>query len=132
MNEEALRRVLARLKAQGWAVATQDLPSEPNPRIDQGPRQPSLDPECEAGREPLSHFRLAEGRAPRPATELGRLADLDTEEALFRVWWRTLPDLALARKTWRSTLRWYCQEKSLGPETLEALQQRVQDLWETP
>ncbi len=39
VNEEALKRVLARLKAQGWAVATQDLPSEPDPRLDQGPRQ---------------------------------------------------------------------------------------------
>ncbi len=39
MSEEALRRVLARLKAQGWAVATQDLPTEPDPQLDQGPRQ---------------------------------------------------------------------------------------------
>jgi len=39
VNEEALRRVLARLKAQGWAVAMKDLPSEPGPRLDQGPRQ---------------------------------------------------------------------------------------------
>ena len=45
VNEEALRRVLARLKAQGWAVATQDLPTEPDPQLDQGPRQaPPIEP----------------------------------------------------------------------------------------
>ncbi len=60
-----------------------------------------------------------------------RLASLDTEEALFRVWWRTLPDQNLARRRWRSTLSWYHQEKGFGPEMLEALEQRVQDLWET-
>ncbi len=67
-----------------------------------------------------------------PMTTSECLASLDTEEALFRVWWRTLPDLALARKTWRPTLSWYCQEKSLEPEMRETLQQRVQDLWQAP
>ncbi len=37
VNEEALKRVLVRLKTQGWAVATQDLPSEPGLRLDQEP-----------------------------------------------------------------------------------------------
>ncbi len=64
-------------------------------------------------------------------TDAECLASLDTEEALFRVWWWTLPDKNLARQRWRSTLSWYCQEKSLEPEMRETLQQRVQDLWET-
>ncbi len=73
-----------------------------------------------------------EAPAPPPVTPFARLADLDVEEALFRIWWRTFPDKNLARRRWRSTLSWYCQEKSLEPEMRETLQQRVQDLWQAP
>ncbi len=74
--------------------------------------------ECETKCESSSHFK-----------ELGWLADLDAEEALFRLWWRMLPDKNLARRRWRTTLNWYCQEKGFGPETLKALKRRVRDLW---
>ena len=74
----------------------------------------------------------AEPFAPPPVTRQERWAELDAEEALFRVWWRTLPDKNLARRTWHSTLTWYCEEKSLELEMQEALQQRVQDLWQAP
>ena len=67
--------------------------------------------------------------ASPPVTRQERWAELDAEEALFRVWWRTLPDKNLARRTWHSTLTWYCQEKGFGPETLKALKRRVRDLW---
>ncbi len=74
----------------------------------------------------------SEGPASPPMTTPERLASLDAEEALFRVWWCTLPDKNLARRRWRATLSWYHREKGFGPEMLEALEQRVQDLWETP
>jgi len=70
--------------------------------------------------------------AGSPITTLEHLADLDTEEALLRIWWATLPDKKLALRTWCSTLKYYCQEKNLGLETQEALKRRVQDLWEAP
>ena len=67
--------------------------------------------------------------ASPPVTRQERWAELVEEEALFRLWWRTLPDKSLARRRWRSTLNWYCQEKGFGPETLKALKRRVRDLW---
>ncbi len=48
MSEEALKRVLGRLKTQGWAIATQDLPSEPGPRLDQEPPPPEPVPPSSA------------------------------------------------------------------------------------
>lgn len=63
-----------------------------------------------------------------PVTDPERLADLDVEEAIFALYWRTLPDKALARRTWPSELRYYCLERDLGPEMLEALERRIRDL----
>ncbi len=98
------------------------VPSNPHHTHTLSPNYPrDTEFECETKCDEGSHFG-----------QLGRLADLDTEEALFRVWWRTFPDENLARRRWRSTLNWYSQEKSLALEMQEALQQRVQDLWETP
>ncbi len=53
---------------------------------------------------------------------------LDTEETLFRTYWKTLPDKALARRTWPSDVRYYCQAKGLGLEVLEELERRCRNL----
>ena len=66
--------------------------------------------------------------AQPPSTPQECLADLDAEEALFRVYWRTLLDKPLARRTWPSEVRWYCQQKGLDAETLAELEQRCRDL----
>ncbi len=97
------------------------VPSNPHHTHTLSPNYPrDTELECEAKCDEESHF----------LRELDR-ADLDAEEALFRMWWRTLPDKGLAQRTWCSTLSWYCQEKGFGPEMLEALKQRLRDLWET-
>ena len=51
------------------------------------------------------HPTLLEPLAPPPVTDPERLATLDTEEVLFRVFWKTLLDKTLARQTWPSDLR---------------------------
>ena len=68
--------------------------------------------------------------AGSPITTLEHLADLDTEEALLRTWWATLPDKKLAFRTWHSTLKYYCQERSLEQEMMESLKRRARDLWD--
>ncbi len=73
---------------------------------------------------------LLEPPAPPPVTAPEHLATLVAEEALFRVYWRSLPDKDLARRAWYSTLKYYCSEKELGPESMEALERRCQDLRE--
>ncbi len=76
MNEEALRRVLARLKAKGWSIATQDLPCEQDATLDQEPGQ--VPPQ--------------ESPSPRSAEEVADLS-LDTFGRLaltVKVWSRVL------------------------------------------
>ncbi len=77
-----------------------------------------------------SNFAFRETPAPPPMTRQERMASLDEEEALFRVYWRTLTDKALAGRTWPSELRHYCRERDLGPEMLEALERRVREVRE--
>ncbi len=95
----------------------------------------------EQGKVPPSEFPVplsdaAEGgQAPKPANpfttlNLGRLADLDAEEALFRTYWRTLPNPALARKKWPYDVRHYCQARQLSAEMMGELEQRCRDLVE--
>lgn len=73
---------------------------------------------------------VTESPAPLPVTPQEKQADLDAEEALFRVYWRTLPDKALARRTWPSEVRWYCGQKDLNGWVEEELVWRCEDLVE--
>jgi len=75
------------------------------------------------------HPILLEPLAPPPVTDPERLAALDTEEALFRTYWKTLPDNTLARQTWPSELRYYCRVKRLGVEMMQELEKRCRDLF---
>ena len=95
----------------------------------------------EQGKVPPSEFPVplsdaAEGgQAPKPVDpfttlNLGRLADLDAEEALFRTYWKTIPDKTRARRTWPSELRYYCRVKRLGVEMMHELEKRCPDLRE--
>ena len=74
------------------------------------------------------HPLMLEPPAPPPVTDPERLATLDTEEALFRIFWKTLPDKSHARQTWPSELRYYCRVKRLGVEVAEDLEKRCRDL----
>ncbi len=76
------------------------------------------------------HPTLLESLAPPPVTDPERLATLDTEEVLFRVFWKTLLDKTLARQTWPSDLRYYCRVKRLGVEVAQQLEKRCRDLEE--
>ncbi len=78
----------------------------------------------------VGHSVTGDEIAAPPMTDPERLAALEEEEALFRMYWRTLPSKALAQKTWPSELVYYCGERGLGPEMLEALARRVRDLRE--
>ncbi len=71
---------------------------------------------------------LLEPPPPPPVTDQERLATLDTEEALFRTYWKTIPDKTRARRTWPSELRYYCRVKRLGVEVAEDLEKRCRDL----
>ncbi len=73
---------------------------------------------------------FSESPVPPPMTDPERFAALDEEEALFRVYWRTLPDKALARRTWPSEVRWYCGQKDLDGWVEEELVRRCEDLRE--
>lgn len=52
---------------------------------------------------------------------------LEAEEALYRIWWRTLPDKALARRS-DGHLPYWGRERGLSVETLDWLRGRVKDL----
>jgi len=71
---------------------------------------------------------FSESPVPPPMTDPERLAALDEEEALFRVYWLRLPDKRLARKTWPSEVRWYCGQKGLDAQVMEDLDRRCRDL----
>ena len=66
--------------------------------------------------------------ASPPVTRQERWAELVEEEALFRLYWKTLPDKARARRIWPFDVRHYCRAKGLGLEVLEELERRCQDL----
>ncbi len=74
------------------------------------------------------HPLLLEPPAPPAVTGPELLATLDTEEALFRIFWTSLPDKTLARQTWPSDLRYYCRVKRLEVEMMEQLEKRCGDL----
>lgn len=57
------------------------------------------------------------------------LPDLAAEEALYRVWWRTLPDKALAKRMGGHLGHWQ-RERRLSDAALRALHARVGDLLE--
>ncbi len=59
-----------------------------------------------------------------------QLATLEAEETLFRTYWRTLPDKALAWERWPYDVRNYCQTKQIGREMMVQLESRCRDLWE--
>ncbi len=59
-----------------------------------------------------------------------RLADLDLEEQLFRLYWSTLPDEALARRMWPAEMEWYCGKKKLPRQIAKGLEERCRDLRE--
>jgi hypothetical protein len=63
------------------------------------------------------------------STPLEPLPDLAAEEALYRVWWRTLPDKALARRTDGHLAHWQ-RERRLSDAALATLRARVRDLLE--
>ncbi len=72
--------------------------------------------------------KIPEPSASASVTDPERLATLDAEEALFRTYWKTIPDKTLARRTWPSELRYYCRVKRLGVEVAEDLEKRCRDL----
>jgi hypothetical protein len=53
---------------------------------------------------------------------------LEAEETLFRLWWRTLPDQAMAWRAFRQYVAYYCREKGLSLAFEEALVSKVADL----
>jgi len=55
------------------------------------------------------------------------LPSLASEEALYRLWWKTLPDKALARRT-DGHLAYWGRERGLDGEALSWLRGRVGDL----
>jgi hypothetical protein len=87
---------------------------------------PNMDLECETKCD--TRTTLPEHPASSPTTDSERLAALEEEEALFRLYWRTLPNKTLARRTWPSQVRWYCEQKGLGQEMMDALNWRCRDL----
>ncbi len=56
---------------------------------------------------------------------------LEAEEALFRLWWRTLPNKTMARGDWAAEMAYYGRQKRFSEPFLAALKTRVKDLWET-
>ncbi len=77
-----------------------------------------------------SQADTASSPTPPPVTPQEKQADLDAEEALFRVYWRTLPGKAQARQAWPSEVEWYCRQKGLDAEIVERLERRCRDLGE--
>ena len=61
-----------------------------------------------------------------PAESFPNLAE---EEALYRVWWRTLPDKPLARACGGDLAHWQ-RERGLSAAALAGLRTRVRDLLE--
>ncbi|OGB92207.1 MAG: hypothetical protein A2Z31_00040 [candidate division NC10 bacterium RBG_16_65_8] len=57
------------------------------------------------------------------------LPTLRDEEALYRLWWKTLPDKKLAREH-DGHLAYWCRERGLSAESLDSLRGRVRDLLE--
>lgn len=55
------------------------------------------------------------------------LPALEAEEPLYRLWWRTLPDKALARRM-DGHLAYWGRERGLSAEALDWLRGRVRDL----
>ncbi len=118
---ELAKKVLARLR-QERGEAPPPEPSTPA-SVDEMAQLPLEAREVPASRYQDLHLTLS-------PTDLGRLADLDAEEALFRLYWKTLPDKARARRTWPSEAQWYCQQKGLDAQIMEKLEHRCQDLRE--
>lgn len=64
-----------------------------------------------------------------PSIPLEPLPDLGAEEQLFRLWWKTLPDKALAQAHGGHLAYWQ-RERRLSDAALAALRARVRDLLE--
>ncbi len=58
--------------------------------------------------------------------------DLDTEAALFRRYWHTLPDKRLAARKWFETVLWYAEFRGLPGKATSSLIVRCRDLFEVP
>ena len=58
--------------------------------------------------------------------------DIDTEEALFRRYWHTLPDKRLAAEKWFETVLWFADFRGLPGEAIPPLIVRCGDLFEVP
>ena len=112
MDEAALNRVLVR-----WRQRHGDS------------SQVVLSPHGERAPSPQT-WNILEPPAPPPVTLEEKEADLDAEDALFRMWWGTLPDQPLARRCFHSYVVFYCQGKGLGKEIEWELERRCQDLLE--
>jgi|MudIll2142460700_1097286.scaffolds.fasta_scaffold23847_4 hypothetical protein len=61
------------------------------------------------------------------AAPIELLPSLANEEALYRLWWRTLPDKKLARDNGGHLVYW-ARERGLSQESLAWLRGRVNDL----
>jgi len=92
------------LKALLFGEKTENFPgiSSPSP--------PSSPPVASSGEAPIS------------------LAVLEAEEVLFRLWWHTLPNKAMAKENWAAEVAYYGEQIGLNPAFLEALKARVRDL----
>jgi len=106
MNEAALGRVLDR-----W-------------------RQRQVEAKATGSLAKGSNFAFRKTAAPPPMTRQEWIASLDEEEALFRLYWRTLPDKVLAWRTWPSEIRRYCEQKGINVDVKAELERRCRDLWE--
>lgn len=55
---------------------------------------------------------------------------LQAEEVLFRLWWQTISDKALARQAFDQEVHWYCSRKRLALAFEAALTRLLADLEE--
>ena len=114
--------ILAELRERGI-----ELVAEGNQLRYRAPRG-ALTPDL---REAMRQFKpgllaVLTGRVPCLApTE--PLPDFKAEEHLYRLWWRTLPDKALARRM-DGHLTYWARERGLSTEAAEGLRDRVRDL----
>ena len=112
MNELAFQRLLARMRGSKAGE-------------DHAPAEPSQSRTAEA---PASLPGKGDAVLSHPTASAFDPALLEAEEALFRLWWRTLPDKALARSRWADHVEYYGQSRGLSNALITALMTRAQDL----
>ncbi len=86
-------------------------------------RGPSLPPR----EKPVIAVMSGDVDTPPVSVPLEPLADLTREEALYRLWWRTLPDKALARRK-DGHLAYWQANRNLRDEEVAWLRTQVRDL----